>query len=153
DPNGNLWFNDYGANAIGGVILNLTSSTHLVMTAQPPASLTAGSSFGLTVQAEDGSGNPVTSFNGTVRVALSNSPSGATLGGTLAVTASSGVATFSGLTLTEAASGYTLSVSSVGVTSTTTSAVTVIPAAATQLVVTQQPPSTVRVSAPFTMQA
>ena len=44
-------------------------------------------------------------------VALANNPGGATLGGTLTATASDGVATFSGLTLTTAASGYTLEVS------------------------------------------
>ena len=48
-------------------------------------------------------------------VALANNPGGDTLGGTLSVTATSGVATFSGLTLTKAASGYTLLVSSSGV--------------------------------------
>ena len=41
-------------------------------------------------------------------MALGNSPAGATLGGTLTATATDGVATFSGLTLTAAASGYTL---------------------------------------------
>ena len=75
---------------------------------------TAGSGFGLTVEAEDSSGNLVTSFNGTVTVALASNPGGATLGGTLTVTASAGVATFSGLTLTKAASGYTLAVTSSG---------------------------------------
>ena len=76
--------------------------------AQPPASVTAGSGFGLTVQAEDSSGNPITSFNGTVTVALGTNPGGATLGGTLTATASNGVATFSGLTLNKAAAGYML---------------------------------------------
>ena len=70
-----------------------------MVTQQPPSSVTAGSPFGLTVQAEDSSGNLVTSFNGTVTVVLANNPGGATLGGTLTATASGGVATFSGLTL------------------------------------------------------
>ena len=90
------------------------ATTSLVVTQQPPASVTAGSGFGLTVQAEDSSGNLITSFNGTVTVALANNPGGATLGGTLTVTASGGVATFSGLTLNKAASGYTLVVTSSG---------------------------------------
>ncbi len=107
-PDGNLWFTDGGTNAIG--VATLTTS-QLVVTQQPPASVTAGSGFGLTVEAEDSSGNPITSFDGTVTVALANNPGGATLGGTLTATASDGVATFSGLTLTTAASGYTLDVS------------------------------------------
>ena len=41
-PDGNLWFADDGTNAIGVVTLDPTSSTHLVVTQQPPASVTAG---------------------------------------------------------------------------------------------------------------
>ena len=149
-PDGNLWFTDPGTNAIGVATL---ATSQLVVTTQPPASLTAGSPFGLTVTAENSSGNPITSFDGTVTVALASNPGGATLGGTLTVTASNGVATFSGLTLNKAAIGYTLQVSASAVDSVTTSAITVTPAAATQLVITQQPPATVKVSSPFTMKA
>jgi len=86
-------------------------------------------------------------------VALASGPTGATLGGTLSVTASQGVATFSGLTLTQAASGYTLGVSSIGLSAATSSAITVTPAAATQVVITQQPPASVVVNAQFGLQA
>jgi hypothetical protein len=153
-PDGNLWFtDDTSTNAIYVATLDPTSTTHLVITQQAPSSVTAGSGFGLTVQAEDSSGGLVTSFNGTVTVGLATNPGGTTLGGPVTVAASGGVATFSGLTLTGAASGYTLYVSASGPTSTTTSAITVMPAPATQLVITQQPPSTVKVSTPFSMQA
>ncbi len=148
-PDGNLWFTDYN-NSIGVFVQN---PDHFVVTQQPPSSLTAGSPFGLTVQAEDRSGNPDPSFNGTVTVALANNPAGDTLGGTLTVIATGGVATFSGLTLTRAASGDTLQASAGSVDSATTGAITVTPAAATQLVITQQPPSTVKVSTRFTMKA
>jgi hypothetical protein len=147
---GNLWFTDPGTNAIG--VATLTTS-QLVVTQQPPASITAGSPFGLTVEAENSSGNLLSSFDGTVTVALATNPGGATLGGTLTATASNGIATFSGLTLTTAASGYTLDVSSSGLGSATTSAVTVTPAAATQVVITQQPPANVVVSTGFGLQA
>jgi hypothetical protein len=59
--------------------------------------VTACSPFGLTVEAEDSSGNLITSFNGTVTMVLTNYPGAATLGGTLTATASGGLATFSGL--------------------------------------------------------
>src|SRR5262249_30560137 len=59
---------------------------------------------------------------GSVAVALSSNPGGATLGGTLMVTAQAGVATFSDLTLDQLGIGYTLDVSSTGLTSTTTAA-------------------------------
>jgi streptogramin lyase len=149
-PDGNLWFTDPGTNAIG--VATLTAS-QLVVTTQPPSTVTAGSGFGLAVTAEDSSGNPITSFNGTVTVALANNPGGATLGGTLTATATNGVATFSGLTLTKAASGYTLVLSGSGIGAGVTSAFTVTPAAATQLVIATQPPATVKLSTAFGMEA
>jgi streptogramin lyase len=146
-PDGNIWFTDPGTGAIGVDTLN---TTHVVVTEQPAASVTAGTLFGLTVQADDGSGNLDSSFDGSVTVALENNPGEATLGGTLTATASGGVATFSDLTLTTAASGYTLAVSSSGVSSATTNAITVTPAAATQLVIQSQPPATATAGAPLT---
>ena len=80
------------------------AATQLVVTTQPPGSVLAGSGFGLVVSAEDPFGNVDTNFGGSVAVALLNNPGGATLGGTLTVTAQSGVATFSGLTLDQPAS-------------------------------------------------
>jgi streptogramin lyase len=149
-PDGNLWFVDPGTNAIG--VATLTSS-ELVVTTQPPSSVTAGTVFGLTADAENSSGNLITSFNGTVTVALANNLGAATLGGTLSVTASDGVATFSNLSLTKAASGYTLDVSASGLAGATTTAITVTPAAATQLAITTQPDATVKVNSAFGLQA
>jgi streptogramin lyase len=145
-PDGNLWFTDRGTNAIGVLTV---PTTQLVVTQQPPASVTAGSPFGFTVTAEDASGHVVSSFNGTVTVGLANNPGGATLGGTLTATASNGVATFSGLTLNKAASGYTLAASVGGLGDGVTGTFTVTPAAATQLAITQQPPATVSSNTPF----
>src|SRR5262249_28268171 len=63
----------------------------------------------VTVTAQDTGGNPVPSFNGPVSLALGpNSPAGATLGGTLTALAVNGVASFTGLTLATAGTGYTL---------------------------------------------
>jgi uncharacterized delta-60 repeat protein len=125
----------------------------LVVTTQPPASLAAGTPFGLTVDAEDSSGNIESSFNGTVTVALANNPGGATLDGTLSVTASGGVASFSGLTLTTAATGYTLVLTSNGLSETVTNAITVTPAAPTQLGFTQKPPASVTAGSGFGLTA
>src|SRR5262249_39599577 len=124
----------------------------LVVTQQPPSSVTAGSPFGLTVTAEDGSGNPITSFNGTVTVGLANNPGGTTLGGTLTATASNGVATFSGLSLTKPAIGYTLDVYASGLGGVVSSAVTVTPLAPSQLVITHQPSATATAGQPFATQ-
>jgi hypothetical protein len=97
-----------------------------VITQPTPSIVTAGTGFGLTFQAEDSSGNLVSSFHGTVTVGLASNPGGTTLGGTLTVAASDGVATFSGLTITKAASGYTLYVSGSGPTSTTSTPFNVV---------------------------
>ena len=118
-PDGNLWFLDPGTNSIG--VATLTTS-QLVATQQPPASVTAGSAFGITVTAEVSSGSPITSFDGTVTVGLATNPGGATLGGTLSATAVDGVATFSGLSLATAAAGYTFDVTASGLGEGVTSA-------------------------------
>jgi hypothetical protein len=119
------------------------AASRLVVATQPPSRVTAGAGFGLTIKVEDRFGNVVTSFTGTVSLALAKNPGGSTLGGTVTVTVINGVATFSGLTLRKAGSGYTLTASSGGLTAATTSGVTVTPAAASKLVITTQPPSRV----------
>jgi streptogramin lyase len=139
-PDGNLWFADTETDAIGVATL---APTQLVVTQQPPTSVTAGSPFGLTVEDVDSSGNLVSSFNGTVTVGLLNPPAGATIGGTVSVTASNGVATFSNVSLTKAASSYTLVVTSSGVGEAVPTAVTVTPAPASQVAITQQPQASV----------
>jgi streptogramin lyase len=149
-PDGNLWFVDPGTNSIG--VATLTTS-ELVVTQQPPGSVTAGTAFGLTVDAENSSGNLITSFDGTVTAALASNPAGATLGGTLSVTASDGVATFSNLSLTKAAAGYTLDVSASGLGGATTTAITVTPAAPTQVAITEEPPASVTAGSGFGLQA
>jgi streptogramin lyase len=147
---GNIWFNDHLNNAVGVVSLNFTQ---LVVTQQPPPSVTAGSPFGLTVQAESSSGSLDSSFDGTVTVALANNPGGATLGGTLTATASNGVATFFGLSLNKAASGYTLQLSASGLVAATTNAISVTPAAASQVVITAEPPTSVTAGSGFGLSA
>ena len=44
------------------------AATHLLVTNQPPATITAGNSFGLTVELDDANGNLATAFNGEVTV-------------------------------------------------------------------------------------
>ena len=144
-PDGNLWFSDEASNAIGKV--NITTP-QLLMTQQPPSGVTAGTTFGLSVQAVDTSGNVLSSFNGPVTIALSNNPAGGTLGGTLTVMASGGVARFSSVSLNKAAHD-TLLVSAGGIASVATSDINVTPAAATQVAITQQPPASVAVNAGF----
>ena len=69
------------------------------------------------------------------------------------MTASGGVATFSGLTLNKVGSGYTLQASSSDLTSATTTGITVTPASATQLAILAggEPPASVDAGQSFPM--
>src|SRR5208337_5579357 len=70
------------------------TATQLVVTTTPPTSATANAPFGLTVTAEDGSGNIATTYNGPVTLALSGGNSGAKHVGTAAIDAVHGLAAF-----------------------------------------------------------
>ena len=74
------------------------------------------------VAVEDASGNIETSDNATlVSLAIGTNPGGGTLGGGSAVTVASGIATFSGLSINTAGTGYTLTASSTPTYSAATS--------------------------------
>ena len=141
--------NTLGSATTNAFTVTPLAASQVVVTQQPPASVTAGAGFGLAAAIEDMYGNVITSANNTVSVSLASNPGGSTLGGTLSVAAVNGVAAFSGLTLQKAASGYTLSVASSGLTGSTTSALAVTPAAATQLAIITPPPSSVALNASF----
>src|SRR5207253_11031296 len=95
------------------------------------------------VTALDAAGNPVPSFTGPVTVALGNNPGGSTLGGTTTVAAVGGVATFSDLSLDKTSSGYGLTATAAGLSSTTSSSFTITAGTATQLVFGTPPSTTI----------
>jgi cyclophilin family peptidyl-prolyl cis-trans isomerase len=103
-----------------------TPATQLVVTTQPPSSVSANDTFGLVVSAENAANQVDPTFDGTVTIALANN-AGGTLGGTLTATAVNGVATFSGLSLNNVATGYTLQATASNLSSVTTSAISVTP--------------------------
>jgi hypothetical protein len=104
------------------VTLTVSSSpaTMLVVTSPPPGTITAGTPFGLTVQAVDNSGHVDLSYSGVVTVTANPG------GNTFTTTASHGVATFSGLIL-NTPGAYTLQVTASGLTATTTNPFNVTP--------------------------
>ncbi len=114
-----------------GISVAPGTAMQLLISGEPPSTTVAGSSFGLTVTAEDAGGNVLSGFNGFVTVALANNPYSSTLEGSSVVGASNGLASFSGLTLNNPGSGYALQVTSGTLTSATSSAFSVTPAAAT----------------------
>jgi hypothetical protein len=150
----------YALVASGGSLSTATTNSlaivaaaaaQLMVSTQPPASVSAGAAFGLGVTAEDSFGNLATSFNSSVTLAIGSNPGSATLGGTVTTAASGGIATFSGLTLNKPGTGYTLNAASTGLTSATTAAFNVNPAAATHWVVTSQPPASATAGSAFSL--
>ena len=133
------------AGLVGATTADLSvtpaAPTHLVITLQPPASVTAGSGFGLGVSVEDAFGNPVTGYGGGVTVTLEGGPAGSSLLGTSSEQASQGVATFSGLTIDRAGGDFVLKVVAEGVGSLSTSTFQVVPAAPSRLVIVDEPAS------------
>ena len=101
-----------------------------------PATVVAGTAIGssIIVTAQDAFGNAVTSFNGVVSLALGVNPGGDALAGTTGVTAVNGVATFSNVSLTKAAAGYTIIASASGVTPISTGSFSVGAAAPASVV-------------------
>ncbi|MFP2904773.1 beta strand repeat-containing protein [Pyxidicoccus sp. 3LFB2] len=113
----------------------------LAFTTQP-SSTVAGTAFNpaVAVTVRDAFGNTVTSSTATIQLALANNPSGAALAGTLSIAAVSGVASFPGISVNRVGTGYTLSASAQGLT-TTSNAFDIEAGAAAQLTFSVQPSS------------
>src|SRR5437667_176154 len=142
----------YKLTATSGTLTSATSSafnitvgtaTKLVFD-QQPTNTVAGASISpaLTLQVQDANGNVVTTSQASATVAIGTNPGGGTLGGTTIVSAVSGVATFSGLSIDKTGTGYTLAATSTGLTSATSSAFNITPGTANKLAFSQQPSNT-----------
>jgi hypothetical protein len=118
------------------------ATIHLVFTAQPSVT-TAGQNITPAVQvtAENASNVVVTSFTQpiTMAIAAGSGANGATLGGTVTVSAVNGVATFSNLVITKSGSGFKLQATSAGTASGTSASFVINPDVATTLHFSIQP--------------
>ena len=94
-----------------------------------PGDSTAGTPVQPVVKVEllDGNGNQATGANSTVTVALQQNGENVPLAGTTSAAANSGLATFSGLVVSNAGTGYTLEASVAGLPSVDSASFTVIP--------------------------
>src|SRR5205823_236072 len=110
------------------------SATQLVFSVQP-STTTAGAAItpAVEVTAQDAGGNTATGFTGDITVAIGTNPSSGTLAGTLTHAAVAGVATFPGLSIDKAGTGYTLTATGAG--STTSAAFNITAGTATTLVI------------------
>ena len=134
---------------IGGTAITQTATVTvtpaaaslLVFTAQP-TNVTAGRAIApnVVVAAHDPHGNTVTTFAGTVTIAIGTNPSGGafTASATTSQAATAGVATFNNLRLNRVGTGYTLTATS-GALNGTSAAFNVTAAPPTRLAFTGQP--------------
>jgi hypothetical protein len=109
-------------------------ATTFAFTTQPSGA-TTGVAFTTqpVISAVDANGNVDTSYNGTITLAITSGTgaSGANIEGTVTVTAVNGVATFSGLSIDTAGTGYTLTATGGTLTSATSASFDVTAAPAT----------------------
>jgi uncharacterized protein (TIGR03382 family) len=110
----------------------------LAFTASPTGNVTSGSAFTARVAVRDAGGNVVTGTPTQVTLSLINAP-GAILSGTTTATTVNGVATFSGLSVDKAGSGYMLQADATGLPAASSPAFGVAAGAPTALAFTGQP--------------
>ena len=109
-----------------------------------PTTTTAGATITPSVQvkAVDAQGNTATTFTGTVRLDILDNPGGGTLTGNTSASAVAGVATFPGLSINKAASGYTLAAHASGLPDEVSAPFAINPGAPDHLVFTVEPTNT-----------
>ena len=137
-----------GPSSASAVYVNGTSNTfnitadRLTLAAQPVNTRASATLTALGVRATDGAGNVDSTYTGSVTLTLSTNPSTATFGGTLTLSASSGLASFSDLTINRVGVGYRMTASSGALTSVQSNTFNVI---ASELRFITQPSTTTRV--------
>src|SRR6266576_2536716 len=147
---------------ISGTTLTVTSNPftispavakRLVFTGQPSTS-PAGAAItpAIQVTARDSFGNTATGFAANVTLAIGNNPGGGALSGTPTQAAVAGVASFSGLTINKAGTGYALTAVATGLATGTSASFNITAAAAGQLAFTTPPSSAAQSGAPFAQQ-
>src|SRR2546421_596480 len=120
-----------GAGSIGRAACKVSAGTSAdVVSLVQPSTTTAGAAITPAVQvtALDANDNTATGFSGDVTVAIGTNAGGGTLSGARTHAAVSGVATFSGLSIDKAGTGYTLTATGAG--SATSAAVNITAGAA-----------------------
>src|SRR5439155_1634186 len=128
-----------GVTSATSSTFNITPGTaNKLAFSQQPSNTTAGQPItpAVTVQVQDANSNLVTTSTASITVAIGTNPGGGTLSGTKTVSAVAGVATFSGVSIDKAGTGYTLTASSSGLTGATSAAFNITAGSATKFVVT-----------------
>ncbi len=158
--------NGYTLTAAAGGLTGATSTpfnvsvgpeSKLVFTPQPPATTQAGSTMAtFAVSVEDAGGDVVTTSTDSITMAISTNPAPGTgvLSGTTTVSAINGVASFVGLSIDKANTGYRLTPTDNTTTLTATASNTfnITAGTATQLAFTTEPSATATPGTNFTTQ-
>jgi hypothetical protein len=122
------------------VTVGAGAASMLAVSVQPSATATSGAALTIqpVVKVEDAGGNAVLGNTSTVTATVTGG-AGTVTSNTAVVSATTGLATFSGLTLNELVGPYTLTFSDPGLTSVASTGITVSAGAAAKLVITTQP--------------
>ncbi|MGH7702476.1 MAG: beta strand repeat-containing protein, partial [Gemmatimonadales bacterium] len=130
----------------GPISLTAGTGSRLAIVTQPSASARSGVAFSVqpSVQLQDNVGNLVKRAGDTVKVAVGSGPGGGTLSNAMAITDTSGLATFAGLTLSGTAANYTLSFGATGFSSVASNAIALSPGLAAKLALVTQPSAVAR---------
>jgi hypothetical protein len=141
-------------NTSSAITVNAGTASKLVITQQPSSAATAGAAFPIQpkVTVLDAYGNTVTSYATAISATETTGGSLNATNTARTATPSSGVATFSGLFVTNAASGVTLTFTSGSLTPAASSGINVSSASASRLAVNQQPSSSATAGIAFATQ-
>ncbi|HEY5438014.1 MAG TPA: hypothetical protein VIJ99_03860 [Acidimicrobiales bacterium] len=122
------------------ITVSAGAATQLVITVEPSVTVASGTALAQqpVVKLEDAGGNVITGNSSTVTATVTTSV-GAVTNNTAVISATTGLATFAGLTLKELVGTYTITFSVPSFTSAVSTNVNVTTGLASQLVVTTQP--------------
>lgn len=110
-------FDDFGT--IVGPITNIPCPEKLVFTVQPTDTFAGETISAITVEAQDSTGNKVTSYAGIISIEIGNNPSGGVLSGSRSKVAESGEVTFNNLSIDQAGASYSLLAAAEGIANAT----------------------------------
>jgi protocatechuate 3,4-dioxygenase beta subunit len=127
------------------------AAARLAFARSPGASATAGEELAPApiVTVLDAFGNPVAAGAHAISLALQGGAAGAVLGGTAAATSAGGAATFAGLSVDRAGSGYRLAASAAGLAGAVSADFAIVPGPLASVVVTASPAGPVAAGAAF----
>ncbi|HJS42583.1 MAG TPA: hypothetical protein VJ755_03860, partial [Gemmatimonadales bacterium] len=115
------------------------TATQLSFRAQPQHTMAGSTLAPVRVEVRDDNGKAVTGFSDLVTLSFGANPGGGALGGTTAIRAIAGVATFSDLTIDKSGSGYRLMATAGSLPPAVSSRFDVTSGPATHLVITVEP--------------